>query len=58
MSACSLNEEIAFSVQLEAAELLEANEKGKLKGKLKEVVTDLNEEDNPVIMLVKLKKND
>lgn len=56
MSACSLNEEIAFSVQLEAAELLEANEKGKLKGKLKEVVTDLNEEDNPVIMLVKLKK--
>ena len=56
MSACSLNEDIAFSIQLEAAELLEANGKGKLKGQLKEVAAGLNEEDNPVIMLVKLKK--
>ena len=56
MSACTLNEDIAFSIQLEAAELLEANGKGRLKGKLKEVAAGLNEEDNPVIMLVKLKK--
>ena len=56
MSSCALNEEIAFSVQLETADLLEANGEGKLKGKLKEVTDRLNEEDNPVIMLVKLKK--
>ena len=57
MSACALNEDIAFSVQLESTELLEANGKGKLKGKLKEVTDGLNEEDNPVVMLVKLKNN-
>lgn len=57
MSSCALNEEIAFSVQLETADLLEANGEGKLKGKLKEVTDRLNEEDNPVIMLVKLKNS-
>ena len=43
---------LLFSVQLETADLLEANGEGKLKGKLKEVTDRLNEEDNPVIMLV------
>ena len=32
-----------------------SNEKGKLKGRLKEIASTLNEEDNPVIMLMKQK---
>jgi hypothetical protein len=39
-----------------AYELVEAYEKGGLKGKLKEIAAELNEESNPVIMLAKYKK--
>lgn len=57
MSSRSINNEIAFYATLETHALLEANEKGKLKGKLKEIAAKLNEEDNPVIMLVKHKNS-
>jgi len=56
MSQKTINNEIAFSLKLEADELVEALEKGQLKGKLKEIAAGLEEEDNPVIMLVKHKK--
>lgn len=55
MSSKSMNNETAFYVTLQAHELVEANEKGQLKGQLKEMTAKLNEEDNPVIMLVKYK---
>ena len=42
---------------LQAHELVEAYGKGQLKGKLKEIATTLDEESNPVIMLIKHKKN-
>ncbi|WP_293667504.1 6-bladed beta-propeller [uncultured Parabacteroides sp.] len=50
------NDEIALVQKLEAYELVEAYEKGKLKGKLKEIAAELNEESNPVLMLIKYKK--
>ena len=53
LSVCALNEEIAFAVSLEALSLIE--EKGKLKGKLREIAAHLKEEDNPVVMLAKIK---
>ena len=40
-----------------ADELLTALEKGKLKGKLKEIASTLDEEDNGVVMLLKRKGN-
>ncbi|MDR1114703.1 MAG: 6-bladed beta-propeller [Tannerella sp.] len=49
--------EIAFLQKLEAYELVEAYEKGRLKGRLKEIAAGLDEESNPVIMLAKHKKN-
>jgi hypothetical protein len=42
--------------KLEADELIEAYEKGQLKGKLKEIAAGLDEDSNPVIMLAKYKK--
>ena len=52
-----INHEIASSQILEAFRLVESYEKGELKdGKLKEIAANLDEEDNPVIMLVKYKK--
>ena len=51
----SLNPEIASYRTLYAHELVEANEEGKLKGRLKEIASTLDEEDNPVIMLMKQK---
>ena len=46
----------AFQV-VEAYQLVESYKKGELKeGKLKEIAAELDEEDNPVIMLVKHKK--
>jgi hypothetical protein len=51
-----VNNEIAFYQKLEADNLVEDYEKVILKGKLKEIVSNLKEEDNPVIMLVKHKK--
>ena len=50
------NSEIAFWNKIEADELVAAYKKGELKGKLKEVAAELEEESNPVIMLVKYKK--
>ena len=40
-----------------ADELLTALEEGKLKGKLKEIASTLDEEDNGVVMLLKRKRN-
>ena len=56
LSSKSFNEEIAFYDRLEAHKLIEDNETGKLTGKLKEIASTLNEDDNPVIMLVKNKR--
>jgi hypothetical protein len=48
-----VNREIAFQQKIEALDLVEALEKGQLKGRLKEIAEGLTEEANPVIMLVK-----
>ena len=50
------NDEIAVCQKIEADALYEAYHKGQLKGKLKEVAATLEEESNPVIMLIKYKK--
>ena len=50
------DDEIVFWRRFEAPDLVEAYEKGELKGRLKEIAAKLNEEDNPVIMLVKHRK--
>lgn len=41
---------------LDAPQLVDAYEKGLLQGKLKEIAAKLNEDSNPVIMLIKSKK--
>lgn len=41
---------------LEAPQLVDAYEKGELSGKLKELAAKMNEDSNPVIMIVKSKK--
>jgi hypothetical protein len=51
-----LNEEISSWLILETPNLVAANKKGQLKGRLKEIAAELDEESNPVIMLVKHKK--
>jgi len=51
-----LNDEIASWQVLEAYQLVDDYEKGQLKGRLKEIASKLDEEDNPVIMLIKYKK--
>ena len=56
MYSLNANSEVAFWRKLEAYQLVEAYEKGELKGKLKEIAAGLEEESNPVIMLVKYKK--
>lgn len=50
-----INQESESWQRLDAHELVEAYKKGKLKGKLKEIAATLNEESNPVIMLIKHK---
>ena len=50
------DDEIAFVQRLEAPDLVEANENGELKGKLKEIASTLDEESNPVLMLARYKK--
>jgi hypothetical protein len=50
------NDEIAFQRKIEAYQLVDACEKGELKGKLKEIAAELDAEDNPVIMVAKYKK--
>ena len=56
MSKANKNNDIAFWHKLEAFELIDSYKKGELKGKLKEVAEGLDEDSNPVIMLVKYKK--
>jgi len=51
-----LNGEIPSRQFLEAEELVQDYEKGRLKGRLKEIAAKLDPEDNPVIMLIKHKK--
>ncbi len=51
-----VNNEIDSWQSLQAHELVEAYQKGHLKGKLKEIAATLNEDSNPVIMLIKHKK--
>jgi hypothetical protein len=51
------NGEIAFWQKIESYELVESYKKGELKGKLKDVAAGLDEESNPVIMLVKNKQS-
>jgi hypothetical protein len=51
-----VNHEIESCRNLEAHQLVESYEKGELKGKLKEIAATLDENDNPVIMLIKHKK--
>lgn len=48
-----VNHEIESWQSLDAHELIATNKRGQLKGKLKEIVETLDEDDNPVIMLVK-----
>ena len=48
--------EIAFFNKLESHELVEAYQKDELKGKLKEIASKLDIEDNPVIMIAKYKE--
>lgn len=56
LEANPVNHEIAAIRSLGAAELVEARDKGQLKGKLKKVVANLDEESNPVVMLIKYKE--
>jgi len=42
--------------RLDAYKLVEAYQKDKLKGKLKEIASTLNENDNPVLMIMKFKE--
>ncbi|MCG6187452.1 6-bladed beta-propeller [Maribellus maritimus] len=56
MTSHPLNSEIAAFQNLEAFQLAEAYKNDELKGKLKEIAAGLNEESNPVIMLMKYKK--
>jgi len=51
-----VNHEIESWQPLEAYQLVEDYKKGILKGKLKEIASTLDEDDNPVIMLIKHKK--
>jgi hypothetical protein len=51
-----VNHEIESWQPIEAHQLVEAYEKGELKGRLKEIATGLDEEANPIIMLIKHKK--
>ena len=50
------DDDIAFATRLEAPDLVEAYNDGKLRGPLKEIASRLDEEDNPVILIAKYKK--
>lgn len=57
MTAKPINREIEDLTSLNASRLVEIYNKGQLKeGKLKEIASRLDEDDNPVIMLIKQKK--
>ena len=50
-----INHEITSWNSLEAYQLVESYNKGELKGQLKEIASKLDEDSNPVIMLIKHK---
>lgn len=50
-----LNQDVLFCQAFNASDLIEANEKGELKGKLEEMAGRLNEDSNPVLMMATLK---
>ena len=50
------SQDVDFWQTIEAIDLFEEYKEGKLNGRLKEIASELKEEDNPVIMLVKHKK--
>jgi len=56
MKSRPINDKIVTWQALQVDKLMNSYEKGELKGKLKEIAGALNEESNPVIMLVKHKK--
>ena len=56
LSKQNMNSRIPLYVALDASELVEANQDGKLKGKLAKIANGLNAEDNPVVMIVKQKR--
>ncbi len=56
MTSFPINDKIAAFQTLAASEIVDAYENEELKGKLKEIAANLDEEDNPVIMLMKYKK--
>jgi hypothetical protein len=56
VAARPMNHEIESWQPLEAYQLVESYKKGELKGKLKEIAATLDEDSNPVIMLIKHKK--
>ncbi|MDL2278918.1 6-bladed beta-propeller, partial [Parabacteroides sp. OttesenSCG-928-G07] len=56
MTSRPLNKAVTTYQVLEAAQLVEAYENGKLKGQLKDIAANLDAEDNPVILLVKPKR--
>ncbi|MDR2915950.1 MAG: 6-bladed beta-propeller [Tannerella sp.] len=51
-----VNEDIVSWKLLDTYQLVESYKKGELKGELKEIASKLDEESNPVIMLIKHKK--
>lgn len=53
-----INHTIATTQSLDAFSLREAYEDGKLKGRLKEITAGLEEESNPIILLIKHKNKD
>lgn len=56
MTSKPLNRKIATYQNIEAYKLVEALKNDGLKGKLKEIAAKLNENSNPVIMIMKYKK--
>ncbi|MDR1182245.1 MAG: 6-bladed beta-propeller [Bacteroidales bacterium] len=52
----TVSSEIVACISIQSYQLMEDYEKGKLKGRLAEIAAGLNEESNPVIMLIKHKK--
>lgn len=56
MKTTPVNKEIASWQSMEISQLITDHRKGKLKGLLMEIASQLDEESNPVIMLIKHKK--
>jgi hypothetical protein len=56
LKSMPVNNEIPSRQILEAYKLVEDYGKGRLKGKLEEIAAELDEDSNPVIMLIKHKK--